>query len=269
MSYNAWPASPYPGFQPPPPPRPRASRGAVVKAGLAVAGALVLTGVGIAIALPSGSGTFTSGAGSAQGGSTKDEAVEALWRTVPANQLLPATLTREGTESYSRLAVDPAESCSALPAAFIKALAPATCERVVQATYVDRTQTVTATVGLVVIGGGTAQRGAVFQSWTADAYAKQTTMMPDAYAVPGTVAAGFGDAQRVTWESQISTDGTYLVYAVAGFTDGRRGPAAAARAAGTGTALEDDSPPVQVAADLPEAVQNVLTAKETALEGAS
>jgi hypothetical protein len=266
VSYNAWPASPYPDAQPVlPPPRPRASRGAILGLVLALAGVLVLTGVGIAAARPSGG----AGGASSGGDSAQDAAVQALWRTIPANQLLPATLSREGSETYSRLAVDPDESCASLPAPFAKALSPATCRRVVQATYVDRTQTVTATVGIVVLGGSIVQRRALFQNWTADAYAKQTTMMPRTYPVPGTVAAGFGGAQRVTWESEISTDGTYLVYAVAGFTDGRAGPSAAARSAGKGTALENDSPPVQVAADLPDAVQNVLAAKESSLEGAS
>jgi hypothetical protein len=94
-------------------------------------------------------------------------------------------------------------------------------------------------------------------------------MMPNTYPVPGTLAANFQDAQRVAWQSQVSSDGTYLVYTVAGFTDGRTGPSAAARTAGSGSALESDSPPVQVASDLPTAIQQILAAKETAVLGTS
>lgn len=127
------------------------------------------------------------------------------------------------------------------------------------ATYVDRTQTVTATVGIVVISGTTADRLRLVQVWNADA--AKGSMMPHVYPVPGTVAAGFGDAQRVTWQSQISLDGTYVAYAVTGFTDGRAGPGAAALAAGSGSSLSSSSPAVQVAGDLPAAILSLLTSK--------
>jgi hypothetical protein len=86
-------------------------------------------------------------------------------------------------------------------------------------------------------------------------------MMPHAYPVPRTVAAQFTDAQRVAWQSQISSDGTYVVYAVAGFADGRTGPGAAAIAAGSGSALSSSSPAVQVAGDLPEAIQDLIASQ--------
>jgi hypothetical protein len=231
---------------------------------LILASALVLA-AGIAMATPSGGSSAKPSTGSA----AADNSVRALWRSVPANELLPATLTREGTESYIRLGIDPDEACGTLPSAFTAALAPAACSRVLAATYVDRTQTVTTTVGIVVIAGTTATRLRLFQAWTADANAAKDAMMPHAYAVPGTVAAAFSDKQRVAWQSQVSTDGTYLVYAVAGFTDGRTGPDAAARSAASGSALSADSPPVQVAGDLPAAIQNLLAAKLTAAQGGS
>jgi hypothetical protein len=233
-------------------------------AGLILAAALVLI-AGIAIAAPSGGSSAKPSTGTA----AVDNTERALWRSVPADELLPATLTREGTESYTRLGINPDETCGTLPTAFTSALAPAACSRVLVATYMDRTQTVTATVGIVVLAGTTANRLRLFQAWTADANATKDAMMPHVYPVPGTVAAAFSDKQRVAWQSQVSTDGTYLVYSVAGFTDGRTGPDAAARAASSGSALSANSPPVQVAGDLPAAIQNLLAAKLTAVQGGS
>jgi hypothetical protein len=233
---------------------------------IAVALVAVLSiAAGLLLAIPRGGAAARPSSGSV----AEDQQIRAVWRSAPANQLMPGTLTREGTETYVRVGVDPAEGCGALPAKFAAALAPATCSRVVTATYVDRTQEVTATVGIVVTAGSPDARRKLYQTWTADSFATQYSMMPDAYPVPGTAAANFKDPQRVVWESQISTDGTYIVYAVAGFTDGRVGSTAAALAAGTGSALNNDSPPVEVAADLPSAIQNILSTKENAVSGGS
>jgi hypothetical protein len=120
---------------------------------------------------------------------------------------------------------------------------------------------VTATVGIVVISGSITERLRLFQAWNADTDATKGSMMPHVYAVPGTVAAAFSDKQRVAWQSQLSVDGTYLAYAVTGFTDGRTGSGNAAIAAGSGSALSSSSPPVQVAGDLPAAIQDLLTPK--------
>jgi hypothetical protein len=238
-----------------------------VKAGAAVLVLIALAAGAGGVAI-SGSNSSAAAAHSS-GLAAQDEQVRALWRTSPADDLLPLSLSREGTETYQRIAVDPDEQCSILPAAMLAAMSPAGCDRVVQATYVDRTQTVTATVGIVVLSGTPAQRAALFKNWTPDSDATNTALMPDAYPVPGTAAADFQDPQRVAWESQVSADGSYLVYTVTGFTDGRVGPTAAQRAAGSGTALESDSPPVQVAADLPAAIQQILAARETAILGTS
>jgi hypothetical protein len=253
------------GTQPPlpPPKRPSLPRRTVAGAAGMLAVAIAATATAVAVASQSN----TNAAQPSKGAAVQDANLRALWRTVPAADLLPAELKREGTETYVRLGLNADETCAKLPAPFTSALAPATCSRVIEATYVDRTQTVTATVGIVVLAGTTANRLGLYQSWTADANAAKTDMMPHTYAVPDTVAVNFADAQRITWQSQVSPDGTYLVYTVAGFTDGRTGPDAAARASGSGSALTADSPPVQVAGDIPAAIQNVLAAKQTATGG--
>lgn len=249
------------GFWPPvmQPLAPRVSTSAVLTA-LALLGVAILVFVGaVALATPTGG----TAARPSTGVTAQDEALRALWRTASANDLLPATLNREGTETYIRLGVNPDETCTGLPSAFTAALAPATCSRAIEATYVDRTQTISATVGIVVLSGSINDRLHLFQSWAPDSYAMKDAMMPHVYPVAGTLAAQFSDAQRVTWQGQVSSDGTYLVYAVTAFTDGRTGPDAAARAAASGSALAAGSPAVQVAGDLPTAIQIILTAKET------
>jgi hypothetical protein len=237
-----------------------------ILASIAIMGAAILIFVSaLALAAPTGGSAALPSSGS----TAQDEALRALWRTASANDLLPSTLSREGTETYVRLGVNPDETCAHLPTAFTAALTPAGCGRVLEATYIDRTQTVTATVGIVVLSGSIGDRLHVFQSWTADAYSTKDAMMPHVYPVAGTLAAQFSDAQRVTWQSAASTDGTYLVYAVTGFTDGRTGTSAADRSSTSGSALTPNSPPVQVAGDLPGALQVILTAKETAAAAGS
>lgn len=250
--YYGWGTPP-----PPPPPRVRTPRRAVIGALVIILVAAGAIAGGLQLAR-------TSSGASAQpttGDVAKDAAARAVWRTTPISQLLPPTITREGSESYIRLGINPDESCKALPSAFSVELTPAKCAHLLSATYVDRTQTVTATVGIVVISGSITERLRLFQAWNADTAATKGSMMPHVYAVPGTVAAAFSDKQRVAWQSQLSVDGTYLAYAVTGFTDGRTGSNNAAIAAGSGSALSSSSPPVQVAGDLPAAIQDLLTPK--------
>lgn len=181
-----------------------------------------------------------------------DRAVRALWRTKTVDQIFPPTVTDGG--QYVRLGVAGGAGCDVLPKAFVTGLAEAgpgtSCVRVLRATYTDATQTVFATVGVVVVGGDASARDKVWRQWTPDSDSRQPEMMPDVFPVPGTAAAGFGDGQRVVWNSQASNDGTYLVYVVSGFADGRAGSTDAQLRARAGKALVADSPPVQAALGL-------------------
>jgi hypothetical protein len=247
----------YPGAAPPPV-RGRRSPRRPLAAVLVLLVAFAVVGVGYAWS--GGTAAVDAGAASASADAAGDAATRALWRTASAAALLPAELSREGTEVYYRLAVDPSESCALLPAPFVKALGPAGCLRVLQATYVDSTESVVATVGIVVAGGSAAQRGTLFQNWTADSFARRYPLMPSTYPVRATLASNFRNAQRIAWMSSISNDGTYVTYAVSGFVDGRQGPDAAAFAQGNEPELQSDSPPVQVADDLSTAVLDGLNA---------
>lgn len=232
---------------------------------LVIVAAVAATGVGFAVS--TGQSAADAGARPASSAPAADVAARSVWRNAPADTILPPKLAREGTEVYYRAAVDRDESCTQLPAAFLKALGAAGCVRLIQATYVDATESVVATVGLVVAGGSPAQRADLFRDWTADSFARRYAVMPSTYPVKATLAAGFHNAQRIAWMSAISDDGTYIAYAVSGFADGRQGPDAAAFAKGDASELQSDSPPVQVADDLPTAVLDALTAAGKTADG--
>lgn len=255
----AWPPSaPWPP-PPPAPARPRRSRARILAAVGIVLAALAVGVLGYAAT--GGGPAVDRGAGKGSGAAATDVAARAVWRTAPADELLAPTLSSEGTEEYYRLAVDQDESCAQLPAAFLRALAPAGCVRLVQATYLDSTESVVATVGLVVTGGTAAQRGALEQSWAGDSYSRQYTMMPSTYPVRATLAARFRNPQRIAWMSAVSGSGTYVAFTVAGFVDARTGPDAAQLAQGTASELGSDSPPVAVAGELPSEILGTLDAE--------
>ena len=237
-----------PGEPAPPPPARRRSPGRVAAAVLVPVVALAAVGIGFAIS--GGSASYDAGAKPGSEAAASDVAARAAWRSVSANQIMPTQLHREGTEVYYRLAVDPDESCAQLPSAFVKAIGPGGCESVVEATYLDSTESVVATVGLVAVGGSAADRQQLFQNWTADSYARQFAMMPSTYPVRASLAANFGNPQRIAWKSAITDDGSYITFAVSGFADGRLGPTAAAFNLGNESELQSDSPPVQAADDL-------------------
>jgi hypothetical protein len=247
-----------PGEPAPPPPAPRRSPGRVAAAVLVPLAALAAVGIGFAIS--GGSPSYDAGARPGSGAAAADVAARAAWRSASADQILPAQLHREGTEVYYRLAVDPDESCAQLPGPFVKALGPGGCDRVVQATYLDSTESVVATVGLVAVGGTAADRQALFQNWTADSYARQYAMMPSTYPVRASLAVNFGNGQRVAWKSAITNDGSYIAFTVSGFADGRLGPTAAAFNLGSASELQSDSPPVQVADDLSSVIMTDIGA---------
>ena len=265
--YNVYgqPPGPIPPFapvappKPPKPPKGPRSRRAVAIGTVTLLLAVLATAGGLDMAR---SANAADGGKPSQGQAATDIGRRALWRTVPAGDLLPATLKRDDGSTYSRVGIDPDEGCTTLPPAFTAALAPAKCSRDIQATYVDTTQTVTATVGIVVLAGTSTERSRMNQGWAPATNAVNYAMMPNTYAVPATIASGFGNAQRIAWGSNVSDDGTYLVYTVTGFTDGRPGPDAAAFDAQSESDLQQSSPPVQVAGDLPSAVQYVITVEE-------
>ncbi|GAA1989163.1 hypothetical protein [Catenulispora subtropica] len=217
----------------------------LVAGGALAAAAVVATGSG-----PSPSGAAKPAVVSSS--QLQDQAMRALWRTKPVEQLFPATVAI-GSQ-YVRLGVAGAAGCEVLPKDFVTDLAEAApetkCVKVLRATYTDITQTVFATVGIVVIDGSAEDREKVWRNWTPDRDSRRPELMPDVFPVPGTAAATWTDQQRTVWNSQSSLDGSYLVYVVSAFADGRPGTMDGQLRVGTVKSLNADSPPVQAALGL-------------------
>ncbi|MCS0636163.1 hypothetical protein NX801_10910 [Streptomyces sp. LP05-1] len=154
--------------------------------------------------------------------------IRTLWHSTPVDTLFPRTVDGEGTgpggadRVWTRIAVAPAGPCAdALDPLLVRALRPVGCTRVLRATYTDETASNVTTVGLVLTEGDRAGMTALGARFVREGLARRTDLMPRALAAPGTVAAGFGDAQRASWRVNALTDAPVLVYAVSGFADGR------------------------------------------------
>ncbi len=78
------------------------------------------------------------------------------------------------------------------------------------------------TVGVLVTKADTEQMGALQRRFEDEGLAERTDLLPRPYAAKGTAAAGFGDAQRASWQLKIRTDTPTVIYAVTGFADGRQ-----------------------------------------------
>jgi hypothetical protein len=90
----------------------------------------------------------------------------------------------------------------------------------------------------------------VWRNWTPDADSRRLELMPGVFAAPGTAAATWTDQQRTVWNSQASVDGSYLVYVVSAFADGRPGTSDGQLRFGSVKSLDADSPAVQAALGL-------------------
>lgn len=183
----------------------------------AVCGVLALGLIGGALA-----GALLAGGGAGEPAEPRGyEAARALWHDAPVDTLFPQTLAGPGagpggaTRTWTRIVVAPDAPCgpTTLPGALNTALATAGCERVLRATYTDATSSRVITVALVFTGADpTTMR--TLGSRAADEPGP-------ALSAPGTVAAGFGAAQRGSWWRHILPDLPVVVTAVSGFADGR------------------------------------------------
>ncbi|URM91977.1 hypothetical protein LUW75_20680 [Streptomyces sp. MRC013] len=187
--------------------------------------------LGIGLVAGSAAGTWVlRDPGGAPGRTPYTEAA-ALWHSVPVDSLFPRVL--EGADagpggadrSWTRVAVAPDAPCAAvLRPRLAAALAPAGCLRVLRATYTDATSSSVTTVGLVFTEGDAAGMTALRARFTDGGLDRSPDLIPPAFAAPGTVAAGFGDAQRASWHVNVLTEVPVVVYGVSGFADGRPVP---------------------------------------------
>ncbi|MEW2630482.1 hypothetical protein AB0903_02185 [Streptomyces sp. NPDC048389] len=192
-------------------------------------GALVSVVLGLGLIGGAVTGTWLTGDSSAD---TADGAtyaqVRAAWHSVPVDTLFPRTLTGDDAgpggadRMWTRIAVAPDGDCAAaLDPLLTKALEPVGCARVLRATYTDATASSVITVGLVFTEADRQGMLALHNRFTTESLGERTDLMPGTFPAKGTVAAGFGSAQRASWTVKVVTEAPVVVYAVSGFADGR------------------------------------------------
>lgn len=157
-----------------------------------------------------------------------DWEMERRWRALPAGTIFPASVhytvpaaaLNAGvglTLTARRLAISPAASCgAAFDAAAARVLSKEGCSAVLRATYLDSSGSMVATIAVAVLPAGTSAATVVSELAGVAGAAGPVK----AFAVPGTPAAGFADAER-----QLSTAdgaGPYVIVSTAGFADDRR-----------------------------------------------
>ncbi len=156
--------------------------------------------------------------------------MERRWRVLAAGKIFPAVVpytvsagVLDGPASLTlqaqRLGISPQESCSAaVTTAAASVLQHGGCSTAFQATYVDSSGSMVATLVVAVLPASSAA------SSVADALRAATygaAGPAQTFPVPGTPAAGFGDGQRQL--SHVVAAGPYVILSTAGFSDGRPG----------------------------------------------
>ncbi|WP_329458693.1 hypothetical protein [Streptomyces sp. NBC_01497] len=178
------------------------------------------------------------------------DAARDLWHSTPVDTLFPPVLDGVGAgpdgarRTWTRLGVAPDSGCAgALDPALATALRSVGCLRVIRATYRDATSSDITTVGLVFTKADPVAMTTLRTGFADRHLAADTALVPTAYAVPGTIAASFGDRQRASWSIDILTQAPVVVYAVSGFADGRT--VTAPEPAASATAAHATSPAAQ------------------------
>ncbi|WP_093657381.1 hypothetical protein [Streptomyces wuyuanensis] len=200
-----------------------------------------------------------------------------LWHSVPVDTLFPRTIKGDGAgpggadRVWTRVAVAPDGPCTgAFDPLLLKALRPVGCMRLLRATYTDATTSSVTTVGMVVTEADRDAMAALRKRFSEEGLDERADLMPRTYAVPGTVAAGFGDRQRASWTISVLTDAPVVVFAVSGFADGR--PVAEPMPAAEAMVPGDTSAPAQAglgheAKGIADRVERALRKSATSPEG--
>ncbi|PWI19654.1 hypothetical protein DI272_39955 [Streptomyces sp. Act143] len=204
-------------------PRPLGMRAGARTAAVAVCLVLGLGLIGGAV-----TGSWLVGDSAAAGEKDSFTAAEALWHSVPVDQLFPPTVQGRGAgpggadRTWTRIAVAPDSGCEdAFDPLLKKALAPVGCRRLLRATYTDATQSHVTTVGLLFTKADATGMAALDTRFTKERLGDRADLMPRTYPAKGTAAADFGSGQRASWAISVLTDAPVVVYAVSGWADGR------------------------------------------------
>jgi hypothetical protein len=143
------------------------------------------------------------------------------WRNWPTGRIFPERLSYEpeqggDAEEATRVGIAPGANCTeGVDPAVVPALRRFGCAAVLRATYLDATQGVVITLGVVAFRDP-AVAGRVGAQFSADG---KPTPAVRAVGFPGTVTARFNDDARQA--SYVRQGGPYLILATAGQTDGR------------------------------------------------
>ncbi|MCL7379166.1 hypothetical protein M1203_20045 [Streptomyces sp. 35G-GA-8] len=228
------PPSPYPwSWQRPETPqetttrlRPVASRHQPLR----VASALACVVLGLGLIGGAATGSWLTGDSAAEPAARDTFATaRGLWHNVPVDTLFPRTLSGDGAgpggadREWTRIGVAPDSGCAGtLDPLLLGTLRPVGCVRVLRATYVDATSTSVTTVGLVFTQADALAMETLRNRFRDENLAERADLMPRTFPVKGTVAGGFGDAQRASWTVNVLTETPVVVFAVSGFADGRK-----------------------------------------------
>ncbi|GAA3882200.1 hypothetical protein [Streptomyces sedi] len=193
--------------------------------------------VGAVVCLVLGTGLLGGAAAGAwlAGGDEREQAAEAawedgreLWREMPVDELFPPELTAEeagpggADRRWVRLGVAPDSGCAdAFDPLLTEVLSAVGCHRLIRATYTDETETTVTTVGLLFTTADAAGMGVLAERFTEEGLAGRPDLLPRAFPVEGTAAAGFGDAQRAAWTVAVEDRLPVVAWSVTGFADGR------------------------------------------------
>ncbi|MGY5129701.1 hypothetical protein, partial [Streptomyces nigrescens] len=151
-----------------------------------------------------------------------------VWHNTRVDRLFPRTVNGLGVgpggadRTWTRIAVAPDSGCSgAYDPKLAAALARAGCTRLLRATYADATRTSVITVGAQITKADRPGMMALNTRFSTKSLGTRTDLLPLPYAAKGTPAEDFGRDRRASWTVRILTDIPVVVYAVAGFADGR------------------------------------------------
>ncbi|MEU6659324.1 hypothetical protein [Streptomyces sp. NPDC046821] len=201
--------------------------GARIRPRVAVAAACAVLGLGLIGGAATGS--WLTGDSPGIGAPSAYTTAGTLWHSAPVDQLFPPVIKGTGAgpggadRTWTRIAVAPDSTCeNAFDPLLHRALRQAGCLRLLRATYTDATRSHVTTVGLLFTKADADAMNALRTRFTEDGLDRRTDLMPRPYAAKGTVAEGFGDAQRASWSIAVLTDAPVVAYAVSGFADGRK-----------------------------------------------
>jgi hypothetical protein len=141
------------------------------------------------------------------------------WQAISVDSIFPASVdySESSRATAIRLGVERATCRGAFEGRLGQLLGRHGCGPVIRATYTDTGQTMTATVGVVLLDTTPAQQlelGKAELVPGADA-------RPLPAALPGTAAASFGPRQQLVQSVVTPVDQPFVFFAVAGFADGR------------------------------------------------